>query len=315
MIWQTHSLTHFGVGRTISCLQLTWYWPGLMSTVRRLIKSCEVGQAAKHEGTKAARGKRRLYARRPLQKVAIDLVGPFPATPRGNKWVLVLTNHFTQWQDALALLDATAPVASGSAGQADVLLSETARADPHRKADAGITPSSETRRVGSVASPADEGILRQPPLRNWRNSQHADVGTGADVPRPAGKPPSPPLPLTEFFPAHEHALKVQRKLQTVHETLRRYQMEVRQENQEEPPLYTSGDWVWLTNKRRRRGKPQATGKVCETVPGPKGLGQPQLSSREAGPFLNFEESETEALPRLSRATGASPSHPGAKKGP
>ena len=30
--------------------------------------------------------------------------------PRGNRWILVLTDHFTRWQDALALPDATAPV-------------------------------------------------------------------------------------------------------------------------------------------------------------------------------------------------------------
>ena len=33
-----------------------------------------------------------------------------PTTPRGNKWILVLTDHFTRWQDAIALPDATAPV-------------------------------------------------------------------------------------------------------------------------------------------------------------------------------------------------------------
>ena len=31
-------------------------------------------------------------------------------TPRGNQWILVVTDHFTRWQDALAIPDATAPV-------------------------------------------------------------------------------------------------------------------------------------------------------------------------------------------------------------
>ncbi|XP_067937269.1 uncharacterized protein [Watersipora subatra] len=47
-------------------------------------------------------------------KVAVDIVGPFPVTPRKNKWVLVLTNHFTQWQDALTLPDVTAPVVANA---------------------------------------------------------------------------------------------------------------------------------------------------------------------------------------------------------
>ena len=104
--------------------------------------------------------------------------------------------------------------------------------------------------MGSVASTTDEGISKHPPLRNRRNSQHADVGTGAEVARPAGEPPPP----TEFLPAHEHTLQVQRRLQTVHEALWQSQVEVRQEDRKEPPLYAPGDWVWLTNKRQRRGE-------------------------------------------------------------
>ena len=56
----------------------------------------------------------RLYAKRTWQKVAVDLVRPFSATLRGNKWVLVLTNHFTRWQDTLAQPDATPPVVANA---------------------------------------------------------------------------------------------------------------------------------------------------------------------------------------------------------
>ena len=33
-----------------------------------------------------------------------------PLTPRGNQLILVVTDHFTRWQDALAIPDVTAPV-------------------------------------------------------------------------------------------------------------------------------------------------------------------------------------------------------------
>ena len=71
-------------------------------------RSCEICQSAKHGGTAGSVGTRRLYAGRPWQVVAVDLVGPMPETPRGNRWILVLTDHFTRWQDALAIADATA---------------------------------------------------------------------------------------------------------------------------------------------------------------------------------------------------------------
>ena len=51
-----------------------------------------------------------MHAGRPWQKLAVDLVGSMPETSRGNKWILVLVDHFTRWQEALAIPDATAPV-------------------------------------------------------------------------------------------------------------------------------------------------------------------------------------------------------------
>ena len=56
-VWQTHALAHSEVGKMIGRLQLTWFCPGLASTVRRLIKSCELCQAAKHGGTKRSEEK------------------------------------------------------------------------------------------------------------------------------------------------------------------------------------------------------------------------------------------------------------------
>jgi transposase InsO family protein len=37
-----------------------------------------------------------------------------PETPRKNKWILVATDHFTRWQDAIAIPDATAPVVASA---------------------------------------------------------------------------------------------------------------------------------------------------------------------------------------------------------
>ena len=33
-----------------------------------------------------------------------------PRAQRGNQWILVLLDHFTRWQDAIPLVDSTAPI-------------------------------------------------------------------------------------------------------------------------------------------------------------------------------------------------------------
>ena len=79
---------------------------GMIAEIHRLLKTCEVCQVAKPGGHKPPSSRQCLYAGRPWQKVAIDLVGPMPRTQRENQWILVLTDHFTRWQDAIPLADA-----------------------------------------------------------------------------------------------------------------------------------------------------------------------------------------------------------------
>ena len=33
-----------------------------------------------------------------------------PKTQRENQWILVLSDHFTHWHDAIPLVDVTAPI-------------------------------------------------------------------------------------------------------------------------------------------------------------------------------------------------------------
>ena len=47
---------------------------------------------------------------------------------------------------------------------------------------------------------------------------------------------------------------MQARLDEAHATLRQRQAVTRQADQEEPPLFVSGDLVWLQNKRRRKGE-------------------------------------------------------------
>jgi len=49
--------------------------------------------------------------------VAVDLVKPMPLSTKGNTWTLVLTDHFTRLADALAILDASAPIVARTLDQ------------------------------------------------------------------------------------------------------------------------------------------------------------------------------------------------------
>ena len=38
----------------------------------------------------------------------MDLIGPLPTTPRGNKYIVTLTDYFSKWAEAAPLPDKTA---------------------------------------------------------------------------------------------------------------------------------------------------------------------------------------------------------------
>ena len=51
------------------------------------------------------------------KRIGIDLIGPLPETPRGNKYIITATDYFSKWPEAAALPDKTA------LGVADFLIS------------------------------------------------------------------------------------------------------------------------------------------------------------------------------------------------
>ena len=292
VIWKTHCLSHSGVNRTINRLQLTWYWPGMTAEVRRTVKSCEKCQVAKHGGTKAAGGRQRLYAGRPWQKVAVDLVGPMSETPRGNKWILVLTDHFTRWQDALALPDATAPVVAAALDERvfcylglpeqihsdqgaqfeSQLMTELCRlwnvdktrTTPYHPQGNGVVERNnrglgDSLRALLLQRGQDEWDDLLPQLmRAYRGTPHSVTGETANLMMLGRELRLPDQleyypPPTDFSPQHEFVVDINERLKQAHEALRQQQLEIRQEDQEKPPLFATEDLVWLENRRRRKG--------------------------------------------------------------
>ena len=105
IIREIHTQHHAGIQRTYQRILTQWYWPGMHAAVRQAVKQCEVCQMAKNSRTAPIFHQQRLHSGRPWQVLAVDLVGPFLETPRGNRMVLVLTDHFTRWKDAIAVPD------------------------------------------------------------------------------------------------------------------------------------------------------------------------------------------------------------------
>lgn len=94
---------HFGTKKTLCRLRERFYWVGMRRDVTEWCRTCEVC-AAKKGPPRAPQGPLQIHnAGAPMERVAIDIVGPFPVSSSGNRYILVAMDYFTKWPEAYAI--------------------------------------------------------------------------------------------------------------------------------------------------------------------------------------------------------------------
>ena len=98
---------HQGVARTYSILKSRCYWPGMHSQVKSYIRRCVQCTVAKAPLPKIRPAMQHLLAFKPLELLAIDFV-KLDRGKGGIEDVLVMTDAFTKWAQAVACKDQSA---------------------------------------------------------------------------------------------------------------------------------------------------------------------------------------------------------------
>lgn len=99
---------HLGQKKTLNKLQDKYYWVRMMEDVRSWLRQC-AGCAKRKNPPKKRRAQLRQYqVGGPLERVAIDILGPLPETHNGNKYILVIGDYFSKWMEAIPLPNQTA---------------------------------------------------------------------------------------------------------------------------------------------------------------------------------------------------------------
>ena len=99
---------HLGIRKSLSATRHSFYWYRMKETVRDWVRNCNKCGARKRP-VKHAKGELKDYrVGAPMDRVAIDVLGPFPQTERLNKYILVVGDYFTRYIAAYAIPDQTA---------------------------------------------------------------------------------------------------------------------------------------------------------------------------------------------------------------
>ncbi len=94
---------HLGEKKTINRIGERYWWVNWRAFVTQGCKKCD-SCAAKKPPRKTPRAPMKIYnVGAPMERIAIDVMGPLPESDRGNKYILVVGDHFTKWMEAYAM--------------------------------------------------------------------------------------------------------------------------------------------------------------------------------------------------------------------
>ena len=113
ILFQMHNSVisgHLGCKKTKARVLQKFYWFGLREDIALYIRKCDICAADKKPMKTPHAPMGSLKAGAPGACVATDYLGPLPVTDRGNRYILLLTDHFTKYVEILAVPNMTAEV-------------------------------------------------------------------------------------------------------------------------------------------------------------------------------------------------------------
>ena len=87
---------HLGVKRTLNRAKHRFYWYNMKNTVRKRCQECDLCGSRRAPSRKAKSAMKQYNVGAPLERVGIDVMGPFPRSNKGHKYILVIADYFTK---------------------------------------------------------------------------------------------------------------------------------------------------------------------------------------------------------------------------
>jgi hypothetical protein len=101
-------VAHPGIKQTYSLISLNYWWPKMRESIEQYIRRCDPCQRRNENWEMTAPLGDVQEPKIPFEVTSMDINGPYPTTPRGNKYLLTFIDHLTKYVEAFPIPDHTA---------------------------------------------------------------------------------------------------------------------------------------------------------------------------------------------------------------
>lgn len=90
--------SHFGVSKTLSRIQVKYFWPKMANYVKNYVSTCEKCQLNKHSNApiKVPMGAQK-KTNGPWDSISVDFIGPLPRSKNGYCYILAIMDNFSKY--------------------------------------------------------------------------------------------------------------------------------------------------------------------------------------------------------------------------
>jgi len=94
---------HPGMSRMKSTVLARYYWPHITKDIESWIRCCDKCNRTKRGSPRSKFPLLQEISGAPFHRVSFDIIGPLPMSDNGNRFVLVMVDHFSKWAEAYAM--------------------------------------------------------------------------------------------------------------------------------------------------------------------------------------------------------------------
>ncbi|CAG2251645.1 unnamed protein product [Mytilus edulis] len=91
---------HLGIKKTLARIKENFYWLGVRGDTWSYIAGCSICNKRKKPIPKRKAPMQVKESGYPMERIAMDILGELPASEKGNKYILVISDYYTKWTES-----------------------------------------------------------------------------------------------------------------------------------------------------------------------------------------------------------------------